>query len=106
MTPRYNPDVNGYWMCDIGRFDYHWVEGEARLRRPMMRSGGALEPAGWHDVHPKVRDRLQEATAASSLRFLVSAHAAVEELFVPQPPDFPTGRGAPGYLKTVWLRLA
>ena len=27
MTPRLNPAINGYWMCDIGRFDYHWVEG-------------------------------------------------------------------------------
>lgn len=27
------------------------------------------------------------------------------ELFVPQPPDFPTCRGEPGYLKTVWVRL-
>jgi NADH-quinone oxidoreductase subunit G len=82
MTPRYNPDVNGYWMCDIGRFDYHWIEGETRLRRPLMRNGAALEPAAWHDVQPKLRDRLQEAVAASSLRFLVSAHATTEELFV------------------------
>jgi NADH-quinone oxidoreductase subunit G len=82
MTPRYNPDVNGYWMCDIGRFDYHWIEGETRLRRPLMRTGATLEAASWHDVHPKLRDRLQEAVAASSLRFLVSAHAATEELFV------------------------
>ena len=37
MTPRFNPDVNSYWMCDIGRFDYHWVEGDTRLRRPMLR---------------------------------------------------------------------
>jgi NADH-quinone oxidoreductase subunit G len=22
------PDVNGYWMCDIGRFNYHWVESD------------------------------------------------------------------------------
>ena len=28
MTPRLNPEINGYWMCDIGRFDYHWVEGD------------------------------------------------------------------------------
>jgi NADH-quinone oxidoreductase subunit G len=82
MTPRYNPDVNGYWMCDIGRFNYHWIEGEKRLRRPMQRTGGALEPAAWHDVQPRLRDRLQEAAAANSLRFLVSAHAASEELFV------------------------
>ena len=31
FTPRNNPDVNGYWMCDIGRFDYHWIEGDERL---------------------------------------------------------------------------
>ena len=39
FTPRYNPDVNGYWMCDIGRFDYHWIEGEQRLRTPLVRDG-------------------------------------------------------------------
>ena len=84
MTPRYNPDVNGYWMCDIGRFNYHWVEGDARLRRPMMRTGASLEAAAWHDVQPRVRDRLQEAGAVrpGAVRFLVSAHASTEELFV------------------------
>jgi NADH-quinone oxidoreductase subunit G len=84
MTPRYNPDVNGYWMCDIGRFNYHWVESEARLRRPMMRSGASLEPAAWHDVQPRLRDRLQEAGSGpnGAVRFLVSAHASTEELFV------------------------
>jgi NADH-quinone oxidoreductase subunit G len=29
ITPRFNPDVNSYWMCDIGRFDYHWFEAIA-----------------------------------------------------------------------------
>jgi NADH-quinone oxidoreductase subunit G len=84
MTPRLNPDVNSYWMCDIGRFDYHWVEGETRLRRPLMRSRTVLEPTAWHDVEPRVRDGIQSAGAADagSVRFLVSAHAATEELFV------------------------
>jgi NADH-quinone oxidoreductase subunit G len=84
MTPRLNPDVNGYWMCDIGRFQYHWIEGDARVRRPLARSGGTLQALGWHDVEPRVRDRIQEAGGAdpASVRFLVSAHAAIEELFV------------------------
>src|SRR4051812_32301196 len=86
MTPRYNPDVNDYWMCDIGRFNYHWIESEARLRRPMLRgsSGSTLTNVAWHDVEPRVRDRIQEAGAAdpSSVRFLASAHASTEELFV------------------------
>jgi predicted molibdopterin-dependent oxidoreductase YjgC len=84
MTPRLNPDVNSYWMCDIGRFDYHWVEGETRLRRPLTRSRTMLEPTAWHDVEPKLRDAIQSAGSADSgsVRFLVSAHAATEELFV------------------------
>ena len=84
MTPRFNPDVNGYWMCDIGRFNYHWIEGETRLRRPMVRAGGELQPMGWHDAEPRVRDRIQEAGAAdpASVRFVASAHASTEELFV------------------------
>jgi NADH-quinone oxidoreductase subunit G len=84
LTPRFNADVNGYWMCDIGRFRYQWVEGDTRLRRPMMRQGAQLEAAAWHDVEPRLRDRIQEAGAAdpASVRFLASAHAATEELFV------------------------
>jgi len=84
MTPRFNPDVNSYWMCDIGRFNYHWVEGETRLRRPMRRSNGVLAPASWRDVDGPLRDRLQEAGGADpgSVQFLVSAHASVEEFFV------------------------
>src|SRR5215212_28769 len=84
MTPRYNPDVNGYWMRDIGRFDYQWVESESRLRRPLMRQGTELQPAAWHDVEPRLRDRIQQAGSAdpASVHFLVSAHASTEELFV------------------------
>jgi len=84
MTPRFNPDVNSYWMCDIGRFDYHWVEADTRLRRPLMRARTVLEPTAWHDVEPRLRDGIQSAGAADagSVRFLVSAHAATEELFV------------------------
>jgi predicted molibdopterin-dependent oxidoreductase YjgC len=76
--------VNGYWMCDIGRFRYQWVEGDQRLRRPMLRRDGKLEAAAWHDVEPRLRDRLQEAGSADpgSVRFLASAHASTEELFV------------------------
>src|SRR5688500_14740852 len=87
MTPRFNPDVNSYWMCDIGRFDFRWIEGETRVSRPLMRRAGAaatLEAVPWQDAEMRVRDRLQEAGSADarSVRFLASAHASVEELFV------------------------
>ena len=28
-------------MCDIGRFDYHWIESEDRLRKPLVREAPA-----------------------------------------------------------------
>jgi predicted molibdopterin-dependent oxidoreductase YjgC len=77
--------VNGYWMCDIGRFNYHWIEGDDRLQRPLMRSGsGTLEPASWHDVLAGVRERVNAAGAANpeGVRFVLSAHASLEEMFV------------------------
>src|SRR6185312_14147910 len=48
FTPRFNPDVNSYWMCDIGRFEYHWIEGDDRLRRPLERVGALQQPVQWH----------------------------------------------------------
>jgi NADH-quinone oxidoreductase subunit G len=84
FTPRLNPDVNGYWMCDIGRFEYHWIEGEDRLRRPLVRVNDAQQPVSWHELYSTLRDRLAQAGSANGdgVRFLVSAHAAHEELFL------------------------
>jgi NADH-quinone oxidoreductase subunit G len=81
FTPRYAPEVNGYWMCDIGRFGYRWVEGDDRLRRPLVRSASGQQTAAWHDALSKVRDAIAAATTGS-VRFLASAHASHEELFV------------------------
>jgi NADH-quinone oxidoreductase subunit G len=82
ITPRLNAEVNGYWMCDIGRFDYHWIEGDDRLRQPLARNTGTgqLEPAGWHDVTSKLREWV--AVPGASLALLTSAHASHEELFL------------------------
>ncbi|MBA2305310.1 MAG: (2Fe-2S)-binding protein [Acidobacteria bacterium] len=81
-TPRFNPEVNGYWMCDIGRFDYRWIEGDERLQRPLLRSAsGSLEPADWTQALATLADRVTTG-GISTLRFLISAHASLEELFL------------------------
>jgi NADH-quinone oxidoreductase subunit G len=84
FTPRFNPDVNGYWMCDIGRFEYHWIEGEDRVTRPLARADNMLQPVAWREATSKLCDRLATAgtTNAHAVRFLVSAHASHEELFL------------------------
>jgi NADH-quinone oxidoreductase subunit G len=83
MTPRFNPEVNGYWMCDVGRFDYHWIESDARLGQPLLRTGGqAQAAASWGQALAALSERVVAAGGPSALRFLVSAHASLEELSV------------------------
>jgi len=85
FTPRFNPDVNGYWMCDIGRFEYQWVESDDRLRRPLERAEtGMQQPIAWHELMSKLPARLAVAGRSNpeSVRFLLSAHASHEELFL------------------------
>ncbi len=83
VTPRLNEAVNGYWMCDIGRFDYHWIEGDARLTQPMVRGAGGLAPAPWDTAVAAAAKALKPGAAgAPGPRFLLSAHASTEELYV------------------------
>lgn len=43
IRPRFAPDVNGYWMCDAGRFGFDDVNDRAgRLSVPLVRKDGAL----------------------------------------------------------------
>jgi len=81
ITPRYNPDVNQYWMCDIGRFNYHFTEADDRLQRPLVKdASGLLQPVSWHDLLVKLREATGAARSESlPLRFLASAHASLEE---------------------------
>jgi len=83
VTPRFNSDVNEYWMCDVGRFGYHFVEGDDRIVRPLVRGAdGALQSVGWHDLLVKLRESLgaRNSGALANMRFLASAHASLEEL--------------------------
>src|SRR5687767_4741971 len=41
ITNRYNSQVNGYFLCDRGRFGYAFVNSERRLRHPMLRRSGS-----------------------------------------------------------------
>jgi NADH-quinone oxidoreductase subunit G len=84
MTPVFNPDVNDYWMCDIGRFQYTWVEADNRLRKPLVLTNGVQQHVSWKDALLKVRDLVKASGTAdgSSVRILASAHASLEELFL------------------------
>ena len=79
----------------------------SRLRKPMLRQGNDLQPVAWHDAEPRLRDRIQQAGSADpdSVRFLVSAHAATEELFVlKEVVEGMVGAEGPKSVAVTWAR--
>ena len=50
VMPRQNEQVNEIWICDKGRFAYHFTESENRLEQPLVKANGELETASWEDA--------------------------------------------------------
>jgi NADH-quinone oxidoreductase subunit G len=75
LKPRYNPDVNGRWMCDKGRMEYKAVHEDNRLKDPA--SGGA--EGGWSGVAGAVADL--GAKEGFGL-VLTNPHQSLEEMFL------------------------
>jgi len=57
-----NPDTDGGWLCDRGRFNYTFVGDEKeRVRQPLLRKGGKLVPVSWEEALSEVALRLRTA---------------------------------------------
>jgi len=51
LTPRLNPDVNDYWMCDAGRLTtFASVNAADRIAGPLVRRDDALVDASWDEA--------------------------------------------------------
>ncbi len=47
VMPRQNEQVNEIWICDKGRFAYHFAENNKRLEQPLVKTNGKLETTSW-----------------------------------------------------------
>ncbi|MGH7858341.1 MAG: molybdopterin-dependent oxidoreductase [Candidatus Binatia bacterium] len=85
FRPRYNPDVNQYWMCDYGRDGYKRAQGPNRLTRPEAREGEGLRVVEWAEASQIAVTRLEEIRrqyGGASVAAIVSARATNEEAFL------------------------
>ena len=85
FMPRFNPDVNQYWMCDEGRMTLSALQGEGRLLQPLVRGENAFAVAGWPAALAGIGDRLSSLSRAQgrgTIGIIVSASASNEEMFL------------------------
>jgi NADH-quinone oxidoreductase subunit G len=61
VMPRQNEQVNETWICDKGRFGYHFSGSYDRLSVPLVRKNGELEPASWDEAISLVAEKARAA---------------------------------------------
>jgi len=81
LKPRFNADVNTWWICDAGRYGFQWIDDKSRLAQPLHRVGSQGTDVSW--------DRALEVTVAALRRyapeeigFLASPQMSNEDLWV------------------------
>jgi len=82
LTPRYNPQVNSYWMCDHGRLNtFRFVNAEDRIDSPQLRKEGQLIKVGWDEAFAEAVSRIKSFTK-DEVAFIGSAYATCEDNYI------------------------
>src|SRR5262245_38086323 len=50
LKPRFNPDVNHWWICDAGRYGFGWVDDDSRLTAPLVREAERAVETTWDNA--------------------------------------------------------
>ena len=82
QTPRFNPEVNQYWMCDAGRLEtFKDVNAENRVKAPRVRRDSGFVEVGWDEAIARVASELK-IFKKSEIAVIGSAYAANEDNYV------------------------
>jgi NADH-quinone oxidoreductase subunit G len=76
--PRYNPEVNDYWMCDSGRLSYKELHDD-RMLEPKVNGADV----NWHAVGEAAGDKIKKAVdsdGGDSFAFVLSPQASCEDI--------------------------
>ncbi len=79
LKPRVNADVNQWWMCDVGRYGYKFID-QNRLRKVLNRG----EETSWENGMAQLTEGLSRAKIAGrwAAGVLASAQLTTEELYL------------------------
>ena len=80
LKPRYNAEVNQWWMCDEGRFGFGWID-EGRLTKVRHRGVDST----WQEAIAAIAAelaKLRQNETGSRIGVIASAQLSNEELFL------------------------
>ena len=47
LKPRFNAEVNQWWICDVGRYGFEFIDDPSRLASCLERREGQQESIEW-----------------------------------------------------------
>ena len=82
---RYNPSVNGSWLCDEGRFSYKSINAANRLRDALRKAGENLEKVAYSEslriLHENLNN-IKEKYGPESVVAVASPQRTNEDIFL------------------------
>jgi NADH-quinone oxidoreductase subunit G len=83
LRPRGNPQAQGHFMCDEGRFGWKYVHSDQRLTLPEQRRGGKVVSRDWDVVLPEVQIALAAAAKSNKgIAAVLSPWMTLEETYL------------------------
>ncbi len=79
LKPRHNPEVNRYWLCDDGRYNYRFID-ENRIRHSSTSSSNGRRQLYTREALDLVANLLRNGDGRSAA-CLISADSTNEELY-------------------------
>ena len=85
LMSRTNDEIDDGWLCDRGRWGFEFVNSPQRLRTPLVRYKGQLEPAAWDEALYMMVSRLRliaDKHGASAIGGIGSTRTTNEEAYL------------------------
>jgi len=85
INNRDNSGINGEFLCAKGRFGFDFTRHAERIRQPLVRKNGKLEPASWEEALETIARELKKVRDKSgpdSIGVIGSNHTTNEENYL------------------------
>lgn len=85
LSSRQNDEIDDGWLCNRGRWGFEFVNSPQRLRTPLIRRDGKLEPATWEQALYMIAARVEQisqAHGAKSIGGIGSTRTTNEEAYL------------------------
>jgi len=82
LRARENQAVNRYWLCDVGRYNYQFINAEDRVMEPRVKIRERMRQVSWDKALEVVHAQLKEVSGGGSkVAGIATAQLTNEEMF-------------------------